>query len=83
MDDVENIKSPSNVIKFKYDLLKSINLIWCMNAKKGPEQDKAITEKGSIFEGLVKKERTERITHLEGSMMASRKLSANETIPSP
>lgn len=36
MDDIEDLRSPSNVIKIKYDLKRVISAYWAMLVKKDP-----------------------------------------------
>ena len=81
MDDIEDLRSPSNGIKIKYDLKRVICAYWAMLVKKDPHCQKA-KEIQTLLE-LVYLEWGERITKLARAVLVRRNLSVQNELPAP
>ena len=54
MEDEEDLKSPSNAIKLKYDVIRLVNAKWCNSLKEGSEQNKDKIAKYAINNGVMR-----------------------------
>ena len=86
IEDEEELKSPSNAIKLKYDLTRLVNAKWGY-ALKNLEKETADNniEDCRNFLHLMKVEWSERVTKLARAVLDERRLlaNANELIPDP
>ncbi|VDI46116.1 Hypothetical predicted protein [Mytilus galloprovincialis] len=81
MDDMEELKAPSNGIKIKYDLRRMITARWAITVKKDVHSLCAKELKTCLE--LIKMEWGERITKLARSVLVRRSFQVKHDLPSP
>ncbi|XP_052097335.1 uncharacterized protein LOC127732312 [Mytilus californianus] len=85
MDDEDDLKSPSNAIKIKYDLTTMIKIKrnrLIKSTDKGDDTKKGIEACNNV-DILIKSEWGERVTKLARTILILRTFSQNKAIPSP
>ena len=87
MDDVEELRSPSNAIKMKYDLIRMLE---CKSIKSGQRYDETSEEKWKKFRKESESVLTDiqrswktKITKVARKVLLERKLGKKEKMPSP
>ena len=82
MDDVDDLGSPSNAIKIKYDILKVINEKWARIQIRGnPDPEEA--HKCDTFLRLMNIKWSERVTKMARTVLVQRSFNKEVEIPSP
>ena len=81
MDDMEELKAPSNGIKIKYDLKRMLTARWALLVKTD-KHNEAIEEVKTCLE-LVSIEWGEKITKLAHAIMVRRQFSIRKELPAP
>lgn len=82
MDDIEDLRSPSNAIKIKYDILKVINEKWArIQIRETPDPDEA--HSCDTFMRLMNIKWTERVTKMARTVLVQRSFNKEVEIPSP
>ena len=82
-DDEEELNSPSNAIKLKYDIQRLVNAKWAYILKN--EGKASVSESCRNFLDVMKIEWSDKVTRLARSILAERRLHKNssDTIPDP
>ena len=88
MDDEEDLKSPSNAIKIKYDLLRLTNIKIVISLRefdqdRGNKMWKEANEEAEGFLIAVKVEWSEKVTRLARKQLNERKLNKVTELPNP
>jgi hypothetical protein len=81
IDDIEDLASPSNALKLKYDLKRLINAKWALITKKD-----ALDPEAKLCRKVLKLmdvEWDERVTRLARSILTTRKFYEKTQLPSP
>ena len=83
IEDEEELKSPSNAIKLKYDILRLVNAKWAYIVKNGGTAKEA--EACKNFLEVMKIEWSDKVTRLARNVLAERKLLdySQDLIPDP
>ena len=81
MDDIEDLKAPSNGIKLKYDLKRLVSAKWALLVKNDPHS-MAATEMKCFME-LLALEWGERITKVARTVLVRRCFQLKKELPSP
>ena len=80
MDDAEELKSPSNAIKVKYDINRMVNAKFAL-AIKAEQED--VVKTCENFLTLMRIEWGESVTKLARSILAARSMSKSRELPDP
>ncbi|CAG2245278.1 unnamed protein product [Mytilus edulis] len=81
LDDEEELKSPSNAIKLKYDLVRMVNIKWAYLVKNSGSKEEKKTCKELLQ--LITVEWSEKVTKIARSVLTTRKLTHEREIPAP
>ena len=82
MDDIQDLKSPSNALKLKYDLLRLCKLKWGMCVKENSQNnDEAKASKN--FLKLVENEYKESVTVYARNVLLQRSFTKDVNVPNP
>jgi hypothetical protein len=81
MDDEEDLKSPSNAIKLKYDLIRVVNAKWALLVQDNPHSLHA--EEMMKFDRLISVQWGERVTKLARAVLVRRRFKMKKELPSP
>ena len=80
MDDIEDLKSPSNAIKLKYDLVRMLDMKWSFIQEKGGGIG---ADRCDIFQRQIKIHWNESVTRLARAVLLNRSLVKEVQIPAP
>ncbi|XP_052811802.1 uncharacterized protein LOC128239273 isoform X3 [Mya arenaria] len=82
MDDLDDLKAPSNAIKLKYDIRRLVNAKYaCL--LKGNDTDIADLKSCKRFLTLMEIEWAERVTKIARTVLQARQLTEKKDIPAP
>ena len=79
-DDIEDLSSPSNALKLKYDVKRLINAKWAFAIKKGDEEAEKECQK---FVQLMDIEWGEKVTKLARMVLDQRRYEETKELPAP
>lgn len=81
MDDVDDLQSPSNAIKLKYDIRRVVSAKWALLVKEDPHSLEA-KEMQTCLE-LIRLEWGERLTKLARATLVRRSFRLKKELPTP
>lgn len=83
MDDVEQLRSPSNAIRFKYDLITCLEIKWETLAKKRMEETRDAKDCETFLKLIKSKRWAEKVTRLARYVLVSKKFNKIVNVPAP
>lgn len=81
MDDVDELESPSNAIKLKYDIRRVVNAKWSLLVREDPHS--LVAEEMQTLLGLITLEWGERLVKLARNVLVRRRFIMKKELPSP
>lgn len=81
IDDMEELQSPSNAMKLKYDIRRAVNAKWALLVKNDPHSLEAREMK--TFLDLISLEWGERLTKLARAVLVRRRFMVKKNLPTP
>ena len=81
MDDLTELKSPSNAIKLKYDIKRMVNAKWAAILKSNGMKEEAKTCKEFLC--LMSMEWNEKVARTARAMLTQRQFDKTPTLPAP
>ena len=82
MDDDEDLQSPSNAIKIKYDMKRMLNAKWAYIVKKN-DHSEIEAKSCETFLRLIDVEWAEKVTKLARTVLLRRSFERKQELPSP
>jgi len=84
MDDFDELRSPSNALKLKYDIKRMVQAKWAMIMKDcKTQQDREAAENCKIFLELMDIEYSDRVVRVARTILARKLYEGRQDLPSP